>query len=593
MQHACTERICSSRCPRVINIFLLAAVTSSITACRSTRYAADDQRPADLVIVNARVWTGAENTMGVGNHTAAEPTAILIRGERINAVGSNLDVWSHVGSNTKVIDAAGRRVIPGLTDSHTHIVSGGFQLARLNLRDVQSKQAFIDAVTHDASAKQPGQWVRGGRWSVESWKNPESPTRHWLDPVTGDTPVFLSRMDGHQALVNTAALSLAGIDASGPADPKGGEIEREPGTGEPTGILKESAMGLVGRHIPYESEAARYEALLRAMKHANSLGVTAVHDMCDPDDVDVFYRAEREGAISVRITAFVSTTDWEGQAENLSSSTRHHHSSDWIRIAGFKGYMDGSLGSRTAYMREPYTDAAPDMPYPQGQLTAFADPWDRFAERVAWADKSGFQVAVHAIGDEANHLLLNAYEHAQKQNGTGRAQHRVEHTQHLHVTDIPRFARLGVVASMQPFHKADDGRYAEKAIGSARLAGSYAFRQLADAGAIVAFGSDWPVVTLNPFAGIDSAVNAKTLAGEVWLSDHSLTVEEALRAYTIWPAKAIHRDDRFGSIEPGKCADIVILADDPLTMPRENLADVRVDVTIVNGQIVFARETGW
>lgn len=584
------RRIGPSNRIRTITISLLLAATTGFVACRAARQAADvpsrtsSERPADLVIINARVWTAAEN------QASPEPTAVLIRGDRIAAVGSNLDVWSNVGSNTTVIDAAGRRVIPGITDSHTHIVGGGLQLARFNLRDAKNKQAFIEAVGRESASRQSGQWVRGGRWSVESWDHPESPTRHWLDPVTGDTPVFLSRMDGHQALVNSAALELAGIDAAGPADPKGGEIERDPKTGEPTGILKESAMGLVGRHIPDETVDERYEALRRAMRHANSLGVTAVHDMCDPDDLEVLDRAVREGTISVRITAFVSTTDWKGAADRVISTGLHRHDRDWVRVAGFKGYMDGSLGSRTAYMREPYSDAAPDAPYPRGQLTAFADPWYQLADRVEEADAAGWQLAVHAIGDEAIHLLLNAYRHALNENGRRYAHHRVEHTQHLLVSDIPRFAMLGVVASMQPFHKADDGRYAEKAIGSSRLAGSYAFRQLVDAGALVVFGSDWPVVTLNPFAGIDSAVNARTLAGEVWLPDHSLTVEEALSAYTLWPAKAIRREDRLGSIEPGKYADLLILADDPLSMPKEKLADVRVDYTIVNGDVVFARE---
>ena len=567
--------------------------------CASTPRTTLSSAPADLVIVNARVWTGADSP------SEREPSAILIRGDRIAAVGSHREVWSKVGSNTRVIDAAGRRVIPGVTDSHTHIISGGFQLARLNLRDVRSRQEFIDAIGREAKGKLAGQWVLGGRWSVESWERPESPTRFWLDPVTGDTPAFLSRMDGHQALVNTAALKLAGIDATGPVDPKGGEIERDPKTGEPTGILKESAMGLVSRFIPDATENERYEALLRAMKHANALGITSVQDMCDPDDVEVFRRAEREGAISVRVTAYLSTSDWTGYADSVRSrvnaSTSHWAidadrlprtgtESDWVRVAGFKGYMDGSLGSRTAYMREPYADATPETPYPRGQLTAFADPWESFAERVAEADKLGFQIAVHAIGDEAIHLLLNAYEHAGKQNGEHNAQHRVEHAQHLLVEDIPRFAKLGVVASMQPFHKGDDGRYAEKALGTERLKGSYAFRQLVDAGALVVFGSDWPVVTLNPFAGVDSAVNAKTLAGQVWLPSHSLTVEEALRSYTLWPAKAIHRDDRLGSIEVGKYADMLILADDPLMISKDQLAGVRVDYTMVDGRIVFQRE---
>lgn len=539
-------------------------------------------RRADLVILNARVWTGVGPT--ADSDAPAEPTALAVVGDKIVAVGDDATIRVWIKDGTQVIDAKGRRVVPGITDSHTHIVSGGFQLAQLNLRDVRSRREFIQAVAAEAKTKKKGQWVLGGRWSVESWDKPETPNKSWLDPVTRDSPVFLRRMDGHSALANSAALRLAGIDASGPPDPKGGEIQRDPKTREPTGILKESAMGLVGRLIPDPTPDENYEALRRAMKHANSLGVTSIHNMSSRAELEAFRRAEREGTLTLRITAYLSVSDWASYVEKIPS---YDLNSDMVRLPGFKGYMDGSLGSRTAYMREPYSDAAPEAPYPRGQLTAMADPQESFQQNVALADSRGLQVAVHAIGDEANHLLLDAYEYAGKRNGRRDARHRVEHAQHLHVTDIPRFGKLGVVASMQPFHKADDGRYAEDRLGKERLKGSYAFRQLVDAGALVVFGSDWPVVTLNPFAGIDSAVNAKTLAGEVWLPSHSLAVEEALRAYTVSPPKAIHRDDRLGTIEVGKYADLIVLDDDPFTIPKDRLAKVRVAQTIVGGKVVF------
>ena len=251
--------------------------------------------------------------------------------------------------------------------------------------------------------------------------------------------------------------------------------------------------------------------------------------------------------------------------------------------------MDGSLGSRTAYMRGPYNDAPPHAPYPRGQLTAMADPPELFRKQIVMADGRGLQLAVHAIGDEANHLLLNDYEAAIRQNGNRDARHRIEHAQHLLVSDIPRFAELGVVASMQPFHKADDGQYAERRIGKKRLAGSYAYRQLLDSGALVCFGSDWPVVSLNPFTGIASAVNARILTGKVWLPSHSTSLEEALRAYTVSPPLAIHHENRLGTLEVGKLADIVVLADDPFGISPDRLADVKVDVTIVGGKVVFTR----
>jgi len=560
-----------------------------------TAGAAADDAPggvADLVITNAKIWTGAQPS-------GAEPTGIAVVGDTIVAVGADAEVRTRVGANTKIIDAEGRRVIPGITDSHTHFISGGLSLSRLHLREVRGKQEFIAAVQSAAARTRKGEWVVGGRWSIESWDKPETPNRSWLDPVTGEVPVFLNRMDGHEAVVNSATLKLAGIDAAGPADPLGGEIERDPQTHEPTGLLKESAMNLVGRLIPEPSDAQRYEALLRAMKHANSLGVTSVHDMSALADVEVFRRAAAENAMTLRITAYLSVDEWSAHLDEVVKAAHDSHS-PMFELVGLKGYMDGSLGSRTAYMREPYSDATPATPYPRGQLTAFASS-QSFRQQVIQADAKGLQMAVHAIGDEANHLLLDAYEAAAKENlvlsleggasdpsriRTSRRL-RAEHAQHLLVSDIPRFASLGVVASMQPFHKADDGRYAEKAIGTERLKGSYAFRQLVDAGALVIFGSDWPVVTLNPFPGIDAAVNAKTLSGEVWLPAHSLTVVEALRAYTVSPPKAVHQELRLGTLEAGRLADLVILLDDPLTIPPSRLADVKPSHTIVGGKVVF------
>lgn len=564
--------------------FLLATV---LVACSgktilTTRIApANDQR-ADLVILNGKVWTAVDAD---GERSGPRLTAIAVIGDRISFVGDEASVGARTGPNTKIIDADGRRVIPGITDCHTHLISGGLQLARLTLRDVRSRGEFVRAVAREA-AKKRSEWILGGRWSVESWTDPYSPNKSWIDSVTRDTPVFLSRMDGHSALVNSAALRLAGIDRNGPRNPPGGEIERNPQTREPTGILKESAMALVRDLIPRPSAQDQHEALLRAMRHANSLGITAVHDMSELRDLAAFRSAEKSGELTLRITTYLSVSDWGLYADKMHQFGLN---SEMLRLVGFKGYMDGSLGSRTAYMRYAYSDATREMPYPRGQLTVMADPPEEFDQLVALADSRGLQVAVHAIGDEANHLLVNAYEYALKRNRQKDARHRIEHAQHLYLSDIDRIAVLGIVASMQPYHKADDGRYAEKAIGTERLAGSYAFRRLVDAGALVVFGSDWPVVTMNPFAGVDSAVNARTLAGDVWLPTHSLTVEESLRAYTVSAARAVHREDRRGTIEVGKYADIVILSDDPFTMPKEDVGKIEADITIVGGTVVFER----
>ncbi len=539
------------------------------------------RRVADLAVVNARVWTGVDGRDVDGSD---QPAGLAVVGDRIVVVGDDAAVRAWIGPDTKVIDANSRRVIPGITDSHLHLIGGGLQLGRLHLREVADREEFIRAVAGDARSKRKGEWVLGGRFSVESWADPSQPRKEWIDPVTADVPVFLTRMDGHQALVNSAALKLAGIDRLGPADPEGGQIVRDPDTGEPTGILKESGMDLVRKHIPQPSADEKYDALKRAMRHANAHGITSVHDMSQLGDLDVYQRAVADDALTLRIHCYVDVTDWRGYAERIR---QYEAPGDMFHVHGFKGFMDGSLGSRTAYMREPYSDAKSGALYPRGQLTDFADPPTEFIELAVMADGRGLQLAVHAIGDEANHILLDAYEAALLGNGPRDARHRVEHAQHLRVEDIPRFSALGVVASMQPFHKADDGRYAEKRVGPGRWRGSYAYRELVDSGALVCFGSDWPIVTLDPLAGIDSAVNARTLAGEVWLASHSLTVEEALRAYTVSPARAVHHEDRIGTLEAGKLADLVILLADPLTEPSEKLGKIKPTHVIVDGKIVF------
>ncbi|MBI3836184.1 MAG: amidohydrolase [Planctomycetes bacterium] len=582
----------------------LAFVSALLAACPQDSVLAKLRkgpgRPASLVIVNAKLWSG------LPEKESKEITTIAIGEGRIQRIGREADPSRKVNSGAQVIDAGGRRVIPGITDSHTHIIGGGLQLARLNLREVKSKEEFIRAVETDAKAKKQGEWVRGGRWSVESWARPESPRAEWLDSVTGETPIFLSRMDGHEALVNSVVLRMAGIDEKGPADPKGGEIERDPATHKPTGILKDAAMDLVERFIPPTSDEDRGVALVQAMRYANSLGVTSVQDMSNPEDIATFRKMAEWNALTVRITSYIqvftgsasphsddvhdvkgaSDDQWHSTLDQVANEKKFPY--PMFRIAGYKLYMDGSLGSRTAYMREPFADAAPEAPHPRGQLTAFASS-PNFLDDIALADAKGLQLAAHAIGDEANHLVLNAYEEAAKRNGGSGKRHRVEHAQHLLVSEIPRFKQLGVVASMQPYHKADDGRYAEKAIGRERLKGSYAFRQLLDAGALLIFGSDWPVVTMNPFLGVDSAVNARTLAGDVWLPEHSISIYEAFRAYCVSPQEAIGRDD-LGTIEPGKLADLVILDDDPWTIPKERLGEVKVWKTIVDGKVVYSRE---
>ncbi len=562
---------------------LLTAILAMVvlSGCTSTA------RQADLVILNARVWTGTDTTTA-----PAATAAIAITGNRIAAINTNVAIRQWITPRTQVIDAHQRRVVPGITDSHLHLVSGGLQRSRLHLRDVTSRDEFITAIGNAASELPDGAWLLGGRWSVESWTTSSSPRKEWINASTQNHPCFLTRMDGHQALANAAALRIAGIDADGPSDPEGGVIERDPQTSEPTGILKDAAMDLVSKHIPEPSENERLAALKNAMQHLNTFGITSVHDMSGGDDLPAIRQMHRENALTVRIRKYLHVADWRDHIETVKSAQPND---DWFRIAGFKGYMDGSLGSRTAYMYHPYADADHTWDYPGGLLSDQASPPKKMRHMIEQADRAGLQSAVHAIGDEANHLLIDAYaattrrmgEQARRHRGERGCRHRVEHAQHLLPEDIPRFAPWGIIASMQPYHKADDGRYADKALDKDRLSASYAFRSLIDANATVCFGSDWPVVTCNPFAGMQAAITAKTLDGKIWYPEQSISITEALECYTVTPAIAAFQEERLGTIEVGKLADIAILSHDIFAIPPDRLDETRAVVTIVDGRVVY------
>ncbi len=556
--------------------FCLSADTSAIVA----------DPPITLAITNARVWTG--------NSDQPQARTILISGERIVQVGDDTLLNNVAKGGATIIDAGGQRVIPGLVDCHTHIVSGGLALKKLQLRDAGSKEDFIRRVKESAAKLKPGEWVLGRGWSVESWATPVEPTKEWIDAATGGRPALLTRMDGHQALANSKALTMAGITRDTP-DPSGGVIVRDPKTGEPTGILKDAAGGLVGRLIPESSNMQKLTALQDAKALFNRHGVTMIHDMSGPGDGEVFITARTMPTLApvkeqLRIYSFCQTSKWSSNACFEPPQDGKPLLEDWVRPAGFKGYMDGSLGSRTAYMRRPFLDNPAYEKDARGLLVEFATRKapDDMLSQFRRAAQNSLQPAVHAIGDESNHLLLNAYETVLKE--FPKARPRIEHAQHLLAEDIPRFGLLGVIASMQPYHKADDGRYAEKRIGYERCKTSYAFKSLLDSGAAVCFGSDWPVVSNNPFLGIHAAVTGKTLDGKIFVPEQNITVEQALRCYTTSAAYACFMEDRLGMIKPGYLADIVILNEDVLSIPAERIADVTVHTTIVGGAIAWQNE---
>jgi len=532
---------------------------------------AQDNRTADLVIDNARIWSdGLE----------APVTFAAIQDGRFIHVGDpdgNL-----VGPQTERIDAGGRIVIPGLIDSHVHMLSGGQSLAAIQLRQATSKADFIQRVDEWVADLENGQWIVGGRYSTESWESPEQPTKDWLDIVTGDHPAFLSRMDGHSGLANSEALRRAGITRDGPPNPEGGVIDRDE-HGEPTGILRESAMGLVTRLIPRDTYETRIAAVKRAMAHANANGVTAVCDIPGFASLGL-YEGLRKDDVTCRLMLYPTTADVADSADTLKS---FRAIPALVEVRGFKAYMDGSLGSRTAYMREPFLNNEPGREAWRGLLAdGVAD--GQFMRNAYAARETDLQTIAHAIGDQANHLLLETLD-AVYWAGLRDARARSEHAQHLLPQDIQRFAELGVIASMQPYHKADDGRYAEDYIGEERCRSSYAFRSLIDAGATLVFGSDWPVVTINPFLGIEAAVTGKTLDGKLWQTQECISVAEALRCYTSEAAYAMFMEDEIGRIAPGYRADFVILSADPFA-DQVDWAKMEAVTTYVEGRRVYERE---
>ena len=528
---------------------------------------------ADTVLTGGVVWTG------VSLNTETIPTAIAIRDGRITAVGTDEEILRLAGSGTRRIELGGRRVVPGLMDAHTHFISGGFELAGVQLRDAATPEEFARRIGAFAGAH-PGEWVTGGTWDHELWGG-EPPRRNWIDSLTGDTPVFVSRLDGHMGLANSRALELAGVTAETP-DPPGGTIVRD-AAGEPTGVLKDEAQSLVYAVLPEPSEAELDRALDAAVAHALERGVTMVGDMGTWDGHETYRRALAGGRLPMRVYSVVPIASWQRLADYVEREGTGDGRLFW---GGVKGFVDGSLGSTTAWFYEPYDDDP-------GTTGLMVTDTAELRRSVLAADSAGFQLLVHAIGDRANDWLLDVFAEAARQNGARDRRPRIEHAQHLTPESIGRIAAEGVVVSMQPYHVIDDGRWAAKRIGSERIRRTYAFRDLLDAGAHVAFGSDWTVAPIDPLWGIYAAVTRRTTDGanpQGWVPEQKISVEEALAAYTMGSAYAVHRENVLGSLEPGKLADLVVLSDDILTIDPMEIERVRVDLTMVGGEVVFERQ---
>ena len=551
------------RAPLVALALLSLLVTASHPSASS---------PVTMAVVNARVWTG--------DTTRPWADAIAVSADTIAAVGSSAEIRKLAGAGARIIDAHGAMLTPGFIDAHVHFLDGGFALSSVQLRDAKTPAEFVRRIKAYAAGLPKGAWVLGGDWDHTLWGG-ELPRRDWIDSVTPDHPVWVGRLDGHMGLANSAALRAAGVTRA-TADVDGGTVVRD-ASGEPTGVFKDNAMGLVTKAIPDAPPEVEDRALDAAMTYVAERGVTQVDHMGTWHDLAVFERAHKAGRLRTRISAAVPLATWERLRDTIAARGR---GDAWLHIGGLKGFVDGSLGSHTAAMLEPFTDAPKDT----GLLVSAP------ADLYAWtsgADKAGLQVICHAIGDRAIRLQLDIYQRVEQEDGPRDRRFRIEHAQHLAPADIPRFAKLGVIASMQPYHAIDDGRWAEAVIGHERSKTTYAFRSLLDAGARLAFGSDWDVAPPTPIEGIYAAVTRRTLDGKHpggWIPEQKITVEEALRAYTIDAAYASFDEKRKGSLVRGKLADFVIIDRDLTRIPPEQIRDAKVVMTVVGGKVVYERQ---
>jgi len=532
---------------------------------------------ADIVITGAKIWTG----------DPAQPwvEAMAVQDEHIVLTGTNADVSHLIESAAEVISAPEGMVVPGFIDSHVHFLTGGFSLSSVKLRDAKNKSEFVARIAEYASTLAPGDWILNGDWDHENWGG-ELPTHEWVDEITPANPLLINRLDGHMMLANSAAMKAANITADTP-DVDGGEIVRD-AEGNPTGIFKDNAMDLILRVVPTPTAAQLDRALAAASEYTASHGVTSVHDMSDWRSLATFRRAAEKANLKTRIYQSVPLKDWRRLAKEIEINGR---GDNWLKIGGLKGFMDGSLGSHTAAFFQPFTDTPSDRGFFINEATDMAN-W------ITAADNAGLHVLVHAIGDRAISTLLDIYadidasDNQSADNGKKDRRFRIEHAQHIDPQDFKRFADLNVIASMQPYHAIDDGRWAEKVIGPERAKSTYAFKSLLDAGAMVAFGSDWFVAPPIPLVGIYAAVTRSTLDDknpDGWVPQEKITTEQALTAYTSSAAYASFDEDIKGQLKSGMLADFVILDKNLLEVTPEKIAEVRVLRTVVGGETIYQR----
>jgi len=564
------------KCFAVIQCTLLMCIGFSC----SEKY---DGPPADLVIMNAKIITIDRDN--------PRADAVAFKGDKIIGVTSDNDIGQYIEEGaTDVIDAQERLVVPGFNDAHVHFrrINPDY----IDLRYITDPNIITERVREQVAKSRPGELIQGGRWEHEMFYDKQWPKKELIDPVSPDNPVALRRADGHSVLVNSYVLKHSGITKSGPADPPGGEIQRDPQTGEPTGIVKELARRLLQygavevKMTPEEEEARELREWQAAFDMAARLGVTSIH--LPPGDFQIYQKFRDLDRLTLRVYVgqrLDGLTD-EMLNEYKEKKRQYPLEDNWIRFGLLKGHIDGTLGSATMLVFEPFEDE-PDktgLPF---------QSYEELERIIVEADKWGFQVAIHAIGPKGNHLSLNAIEKAREINGVRDSRHRIEHSQFLIDDDIPRFAQLGVVASMQPTHCITDKRFAEKRVGRERCRGAYAWRRLLDTGAKIAFGTDYGVEPLDPLEGLYASVTRKDRMGEPgpgWFPDQILTMEEAIELYTLGSAYSEFMEDRKGIIKEGYLGDVVMFNNDLMAIPSEEIMPSRVVYTIIGGKVIYKRE---
>ncbi len=524
--------------------------------------------------INGKIYTVNEK----------QPTAeaVVVKGNKIIFVGSNDEAKKLIDNSTNVIDLKGKLMLPGFIDDHVHFINGGNYLLGIDLRPANSTTEFKNILKEYAS-KNPGKWITGGYWDHEKWERKELPTKEMIDEVVPDQPVFVERLDGHMGVANSYVLRLAGITKD-TKNPDGGLIVKDPETGEPTGVLKDNAMNFVYNIIPAATFQENYKAALAALNEAKRLGITSVQDITFDDQLEVYKKLRDEGKLTCRIYTRMPIAEYKKLVDqNIQVGTED----DLIKMGSLKAFADGSLGSSTAWFFDKYNQDTTTFGLPMDIIT------DGSLEKWALdADKNHLQISVHAIGDRANAYMLDLFEKIEKENPQWDRRFRIEHAQHVRFQDIPRFAKLGVIASVQPYHCIDDGVWAEKRIGPDRIKYTYPFKSFLDAGVKICFGTDWYVAPLNPLLGLYAAVTRRTLDDKNpngWIPEQKISIEDAIKCYTLNSAYAAFEENVKGSIEPGKLADLIVLSDDILKIDPVKIKDASVEMTVFDGKIIYQK----